>query len=223
MKIILVDDEPKALELLTGYLDHFDSVELVGTFRNGLNALERISLGDIDLLFLDIHMPHISGITLSRMIPDQTRVIFTTAHAEFAVESYEVDAIDYLLKPISLERFSLAMSKALQPDKPNPGSSRILVKSGSTLHRIQIQDILYLEKDGNYMTYHCEGQKILARASVLEALRDLPDTFVQTHKSFVVNLDQVTRFDKDELVVGPRSIPMGSSFRNSVLKRLNDA
>lgn len=103
MKAIIVDDEPRAIDLLKSYLEHFSSIELVATFRNGLKAYEYISKERVDLVFLDINMPHVSGISLSKMLPENLQVVFTTAYSEFAVESYEIQAIDYLVKPISLE------------------------------------------------------------------------------------------------------------------------
>lgn len=114
MKAIIVDDEPKAIELIQSYLSHFSVIELVGTFRNGLKAFQFMSKEPVDLLFLDINMPHLSGISLSKMVSKNTKIIFTTAYPEYAVESYDVEAVDYLLKPISLERFSKTIGKLLQ-------------------------------------------------------------------------------------------------------------
>ena len=114
MKAIIVDDEPKAIDLLKGYLAHFSSIELIASFRNGLKALEYCGKNRVDLVFLDINMPQLTGLSLSRMLPRETKVIFTTAHAEFAVDSYDVEAADYLLKPISLERFAKAIGKIME-------------------------------------------------------------------------------------------------------------
>ncbi len=137
MKAIIVDDEPKAIELLKSYLKHFSSIELVGTFRNGLKAFEFMNQEAVDLIFLDINMPHLSGISLSKMIDTKTKIIFTTAYSEYAVESYEVEAIDYLLKPISLERFTKTMSKVLSttPDTSERKSNTLMIKSGTKIFR----------------------------------------------------------------------------------------
>ena len=223
MKAIIVDDEPKAIDLLKGYLQHFSGLQLVNTFRNGLKAFEFLSKEKVDLVFLDINMPHISGISLSKMINPETKIIFTTAYSEFAVESYEVQAVDYLLKPISLERFTKAMSKILSLSKKESSQSHeniILLKSGTRLFRVDPNDILYLEKSGNYMTYHLKDQKILARESVQEALEALPGFFIQTHKSYIINIKIVSSLDKEDLNLQNTRVPIGSSYKEKLLESL---
>ncbi len=221
MTAIIVDDEPRAISLLESYLQHFSQIQLLGTFRNGLKAFESLSQQPVDLVFLDINMPHISGIDLSRLLPAQTKVIFTTAYSDYAVESYEVQAVDYLLKPISFERFAKAVSKMLAAPATvdNPAES-ILVKSGTEVHQLRLDELLFLEKDGNYLTYHLAAQKVLARSSVADALKALPDWFKQIHKSYAVNLRAVNRFDRESLHIGRRQLPIGPSFRELVMDYL---
>ena len=122
MKVIIVDDEPKAIELLVSYLKHFSNFKLEATFRNGLKALEFLNTNTVDVVFLDINMPHLSGLSLSKMIAPTIDIVFTTAYSEHALESYDVNAIDYLLKPISLERFSKTMAKLIAKNE-NKNSS----------------------------------------------------------------------------------------------------
>ena len=224
MKVIIVDDEPKAIELLKSYLAHFSSIELVGTFRNGLKAFEFVSKEHVDLILLDINMPHISGISLSKMLPDNIKVIFTTAYSDYAVESYEIQAIDYLVKPISLERFTKSISRILSSkisviEKEN---QLIFVKSGFETFRLESTSILYLEKDGNYMNYYCEDQKILARETIQEAFEKLSDNFIQTHKSYIVNLENISSFTNNELTIGKEKIPISETHKNEVLNRLEN-
>ena len=224
MKAIIVDDEPRAIDLLKRYLEHFSSIELVATFRNGLKAYDYISREPVDLIFLDINMPHVSGISLSKMLPDHVQVIFTTAHSEFAVESYEVQAIDYLVKPISLERFTKSMSRVLSQAKPpaeaKPEQKIIHVKSGFETFRLDTAQILFLEKDGNYMNYRCVDRNIMARETIRESLDKLPDTFIQTHKSYIVNTAKVVSYEKNMLNMGKDQIPVSDSFREKVFKAL---
>jgi len=222
MKAIIVDDEPKAIELLRSYLAHFSSIELVSTFRNGLKAFEFISKEPVDLIFLDINMPHISGISLAKMLPKNVKVIFTTAYSEFAVESYEIQAVDYLVKPISLERFTKSISRILPSSQSESasGNSIIIVKSGFEIFRLKSSSVIYLEKDGNYMTYYCENQNILARETIQQALDKLPDNFFQVHKSYIVNRDKIVSFDKNELNLSVDKIPISESFRKTVLNQL---
>jgi two-component system, LytTR family, response regulator len=227
MKVIIVDDEPRAIDLLKGYLEHFSSMELVATFRNGLKAYEYISKEPVDLIFLDINMPHISGISLSKMLPDHVKVIFTTAYSEYAVESYEIRAIDYLVKPISLERFTKSISRVFSHSGPAAEAEAekkiIHVKSGSETFRLDPTQILFLEKDGNYMIYHCAGRNVMARETISESLEKLPDTFIQTHKSYIVNTGNVVSYDKNILNMGKDQIPVSDSYREKVFRALKDS
>ncbi|PIQ17007.1 MAG: DNA-binding response regulator [Flavobacteriales bacterium CG18_big_fil_WC_8_21_14_2_50_32_9] len=224
MRAIIVDDEPKAIELLKSYLNHFSSIELVATFRNGLKAFEYISKEPVDLILLDINMPHITGISLSKMLPDNIKVIFTTAYSEYAVESYEIQAVDYLVKPISLERFTKSISRVLssKTHTTEKENQLIFVKSGFETFRLVSTSILFLEKDGNYMNYHCKNQKIMARETVQESMEKLPDTFIQTHKSFIINLENISSFTSNELTIGKEKIPISETYKNEVLKRLEN-
>ncbi|MDE3741279.1 LytR/AlgR family response regulator transcription factor [Maribacter polysaccharolyticus] len=224
MRTIIVDDEPKAIELLKNYLRHFSSIEVLATFRNGLKAFEFMTKEPVDLVFLDINMPHISGISLSRMLPENVKVVFTTAYSEFAVESYEIQAVDYLLKPISLERFTKAMSRILPDSQPLVSTEKniILVKSGFETFRLEKASILYLEKDGNYMNYHCRDQKIMTRETIREALVKLPKNFVRIHKSYIVNTEKIISFDANELNMGIQRIPISDTYRNSLFELLKN-
>ena len=223
MKVIVVDDEPRAIELIKNYLTHFDSVELTGTFRNPMQAFGFLTKEAVDLVFLDINMPHLSGISLSRMIPPGIKIIFTTAYSEYAVESYEVQAVDYLIKPISLERFTKAISRVfqIQDQQTRDQEPVISLKSGSKMYRIETKNILYLEKDGNYMMYHVTDQKILARESIAEAIQKLPDIFIRVHKSFIVNTNKIDSFDKNEIRIADNLIPISNSFRTAFVEKMS--
>ena len=224
MKAIIVDDEPKAIDLLKSYLEHFSSIELVASFRNGLKAYEYISKEPVDLIFLDINMPHVSGISLSKMLPGHVKVIFTTAYSDYAVESYEIQAIDYLVKPISLERFTKSISRVFSHAEHASEAALekkiVHVKSGFETFRLDTAQILFLEKDGNYMTYHCVDRNIMARETIRESLDKLPENFIQTHKSYIVNMDKVVSYDKNLLNMGTDKVPVSDSYREKVFKAL---
>lgn len=224
MKAIIIEDEPKAIALLEGYLTHFNSIELVGSFRNGLKAFEFIKQEEVDLIFLDINMPHLSGLSLSKMIPKDIRIIFTTAHAEHAVESYEVHTLDYLLKPISLERFTQAMAKVLETSEvlDKKQVDTLLLKSGNRVYRVVIDEIWYLQKEGNYMTYHLGEKKILCRESVAESLESLPNNFIQCHKSYIVNISHIRFFDKEEISIDSNRIPIGKAYKAKFLQAMKE-
>ncbi|MCB0599725.1 MAG: response regulator transcription factor [Saprospiraceae bacterium] len=213
MKAIIVDDEPKAIELLSNYLRMWGGIELVSTFRNSLKALEFLQEHPVDLILLDINMPHLSGMDLARMIPAHTRIIFTTAYSEFAVESYRLDAVDYLLKPITLERFIRAINKLGFHRESGPDANIQLIKSGNRTYQIPSDKIAFLEKEGNYMTYHTDQEKILARQSISEALEQLPDHFIQIHKSYIVNLHRVVYWSKEEVKIQDVILPVSTTYR----------
>jgi DNA-binding LytR/AlgR family response regulator len=218
MKAIIVDDEPKAIELIKSYLQHFKQVELVSTFRNGLKAFEFLNSNDIDLIFLDINMPHISGISLSKMIDKDVKIIFTTAYSEYAAESYEVAAIDYLLKPVTLERFMLAMGKLMNSgmDTISKKQSFLWIKSGNKTYKLSVDEILYLKKDGNYITYYTGESEIIARESISDALARLPQNFCRVHKSYIINAHEITAYDRDSIFISENIIPIGISYKQDL-------
>ncbi|OUS02868.1 hypothetical protein A9Q86_02130 [Flavobacteriales bacterium 33_180_T64] len=228
MKVIIVDDEPKAIALIASYLTHFSKFELVSTFRNGLKALEFLNTNVIDVIFLDINMPHLSGLSLSKMISPNTSIVFTTAYSEHALESYEVNAVDYLLKPISLDRFSKAITKLTNTnsavlksnDIHSEHSKTIFIKSGLETHQINLDAIEYIQKDGNYINYFVNGKKIMGRQSIAEALSLLNKNFFQIQKSYIVNFTKIDSVSSDYVVIGENKIPIGSQFKSFVLSRL---
>ena len=228
MKVIIVDDEPKAIALIASYLSHFSKFELVSTFRNGLKALEFLNTNPVDVVFLDINMPHLSGLSLSKMISPKTNTVFTTAYSEHALESYDVNAIDYLLKPISLERFSKTITKLsnkfdstnIENANERSESKTIFVKSGLETHQIQLDAIEYLQKDGNYMNYFMNGKKIMGRQSIAEALSHLNDNFFQIQKSYIVNFSKIESISTDFVVIGNTNIPIGSQFKSVLINKL---
>jgi two-component system LytT family response regulator len=228
MKVLIVDDEPRAIELLTSYLNHFSDFEIVGTFRNGLKALEFLNTNTVDVVFLDINMPHLSGLSLSKMIDSNTDIVFTTAYSEHALESYDVNALDYLLKPISLERFSKTITKLIDKhEKMNASSARseqsadtIFVKSGTETHQIKIVDINYLQKDGNYMYYFVNDKKIMARQSIAEALEGLTENFIQIQKSYIVNFLKIGSVSTNHVVIGDKQLPIGAQFKTVLFNKL---
>ena len=166
IKTIIVDDEPRAIELLRGYIDRIPQLTHLQSFQNPLEALQYISKNDVDLVFLDVNMPEISGISFIKSLIKKVHIILTTAYSEYAVESYNYDVDDYLLKPISFERFVKAISK-IAVEEPQIADDKegelLFVKTGYEKVKIIIDDIVYLEKDGNYMTYHTRTKKVLTR------------------------------------------------------------
>lgn len=228
MKVIIVDDEPGAIKLIASYLSHYSDFELVNTFRNGLKALEFLNTHEVDVVFLDINMPHLNGLSLAKMISPHTSIVFTTAYSEHAVESYSVEAIDYLLKPISLERFSKTATKLInQSVNLKQGvydqekiRETIFVKSGSEIHQVIINDIEYLKKDGNYMHYFTGDKKIMVRQNIAEAMSLLTSDFIQVQKSYLVNFTKIDSIKSNFVVINGSQIPIGVQFKDGLFNKM---
>ncbi|NNF35923.1 MAG: response regulator transcription factor [Saprospiraceae bacterium] len=220
---IIIDDEPKAIDLLKLYTDRHEDISVVGAFRDPIEAIRFLESHLVDLVFLDINMPKINGISLAKIIDKKSQIIFTTAYSEYAVESYDIGAVDYLLKPISYERFYKSIDKVRnQIKKQQLNSSFILIKSGNTSHRIEANHILFLQKDGNYIFYHTSSIRIMARESTSEALDKLPDQFIRVHKSFIINLNCVSKFTNENITIDSHEIPIGESFKKATHKILKE-
>ena len=228
MNCIAIDDEPKALEVIERYCRKSDLVDLKATFREPVKAIEFLNREKIDLIFLDINMPDINGMQLIQTLAAKPMVIFTTAYSNYAVESYNLNAVDYLLKPITFERFLAAVNKAsnfisfqskLPAKEDEPGT--IFIKSGPHTYQVKVADILYLEKDGNYITVHLKEKQILIRENMGDIFDMVPATeFVRVHKSFVVAIKHISMIEVHQLSINGVKIPVGSTYRELLRERL---
>ncbi len=212
---IAIDDEPKALEVIERYCGKTSQVSLRGCFREPVKAIEFLQREKVDLIFLDINMPDINGIALLQTLSSKPLIIFTTAYSHYAVESYELNALDYLLKPITFERFLIAVNKAAAVLSSEENT--IFFKSGPQTYQVKVADILYLEKDGNYITVHLIDKQILIRENMSDIFDLVPAAaFVRVHKSFVVAIRHITMIEVHQLLAGGVKIPIGSSYRENV-------
>jgi len=229
MKCIVVEDEPFALDLAKSYIEKTPMLSLLGTFTNPFKALTYLMENEVDLIFLDINMPELSGIQLLKSLPKTPMVIFTTAYPEYGAESYEYNAVDYLLKPIPYTRFLKAVNKALEvhntkkaetkPAVPKADTDKkedfLMLKSGTKLHKTAVDAILFVEGAGNYMAFHLkDGQKILSLLTMKELLELLPESqFVRVHKSYVVALQHIQTIERHQVVINGTKIPIGLTYR----------
>ena len=226
LKAIVIDDEPLALEVIRALTEKVIFVELAGYFTDSFQAMEFLQKTKVDLLFLDIKMPDISGIELLKSFPEPPMVIFTTAYSEYAVEGFELDAIDYLLKPFSLARFLKACNKAyvyheLKRNKKNSSSglSHVFIKSGYEQIRVELNNILYAESSGNYVMLVLEKQKITSRLTMNEAEALLPASdFIRIHRSYIVAKKHIQKMDKRTIWIQQTEIPIGSAYASEVEK-----
>ena len=229
MKTLIVEDEPKAIAILERYCKDVDSIDLQQSFRDPIKALDFIQKYEVDLIFLDINMPKISGLEFLNILKKKPKIIFTTAYSEYAVDSYDYEALDYLLKPIDFHRFVKAVSKAKQlinleastnHAKVETGTEKtIYIKSGPQLYKINISDILFLEKDGNYLIFHTKGKKMLSRQNMKDIFEILnPEEFIRVHKSYVVALKHIEVIESHQIRLGDLKIPVGRNYREDLMK-----
>ena len=219
MTAIAIDDEPIALEVIKSLASKVPFLELKATFTNAFEAIDFMQKNKIDLIFLDIKMPDISGIEFYKSLPRAPMVVFTTAYSEHAVEGFEVDAVDYLLKPFSMSRFLKACSKAngLLALKASVGepADHIFLKDGYEQVKVRLDDILYIEGAGNYLNFFLAGnQKLLTRTTINEIEQLLPDNqFTRIHRSYIVANNKVERYSRQAVFVSGIEIPIGNTYQ----------
>lgn len=225
LRAIAIDDEPIALDVVKALAGKVGFLELVGLYTDAYEAMKRLQQEKIDLLFLDIKMPDISGIELLRTLPTPPMVIFTTAYSEHAVQSFELDAVDYLLKPFSQSRFLKACNKAfelyeLKRHRGAPvATGHVFIKSGYGQVRVRLDDILYLQSTGNYMQFVLKEEKLLSRLTMSEAEALLPPpAFVRIHRSYLVASEKVERIERDCIWIAGRQLPIGAGYANEIAK-----
>ncbi|WP_339836981.1 LytTR family DNA-binding domain-containing protein [uncultured Maribacter sp.] len=217
---IVVDDEELARALLISYIEKLDFLNLVGEAENPLVALQLMKEYDVDVLFLDIQMPEIKGTDFAKMVDSNTKIIFTTAYSQYALEGYELNAVDYLLKPITFERFVTAVNK-VKSNKTLEKSNAITIKSGYDLHKVKYEDILYVVSDSEYVTFHLSDKKIISnqRLKVLE--QELPSSmFMRVHRSYIINKSSVTGLKGRDLLLSDVIIPVSDSYYEHVKQEL---
>ncbi|MFT3946377.1 MAG: LytTR family DNA-binding domain-containing protein [Agriterribacter sp.] len=227
LKTIAIDDEPIALEVVKSLSAKVPFIELKACFTNAFEALNYLQKERVDLIFLDIKMPDITGIEWLKSVPQPPMIIFTTAYSEHAVESFELDAVDYLLKPFSLARFLKAANKANELARlkniVDTKEESIFIKSGYEQVRILLNDLIYVQSAGNYLHFISANQKLLARLTMNEAESLLPASkFTRIHRSYIIANKRVTRIDKNSVWVEHTTIPIGAGYSAALEKITKD-
>ena len=220
MKAIAIDDEPIALDIVRSHASKVPFLELKAEFTDAFKALDYLQKESIDLIFLDIKMPDISGIDFFNSLPKKPLLIFTTAYTEHAVTSFEMDAVDYLLKPFSLSRFIKGCNKAFElynARNANQTLDHIYIKTGYEQLKVMYEDILYLEAAGNYVTFVLKDKKILSRSTFLEAVNLLPtEKFARIHRSFVVAIHKIDKVERHQVTINHIKIPLSEAYRQNL-------
>ncbi len=226
MNCIIVDDEPLARKAIEKMVYQTDNLEVVASFNGADATREFLAKNAVDLVFLDIQMPGVNGIEFARTIPKKTLVVFTTAFHEFASESYEVDAIDYLIKPIKLERFQKAVEKAqtycklfhtdyINSNIENISDDYIFVRAERRIHKVHFSDILFIEGLKDYVVIYLENQKVITLMNI-KTIHDLipKSFFVRVSKSYIINVNNIDSVDNNTVYIGENEIPIGNIYRD---------
>lgn len=221
LRAIAIDDEPLALEVIKSHASKVSFLDLQETYTDAFKAIDFLQQNEVDLVFLDIKMPDISGMEFATLLRNnKPMIIFTTAYSEHAVKSFELDAVDYLLKPFSLVRFTKACTKAhelWQLRHQATVQDYLFIKTGYEQVKIVLDDILYLAANGNYITFQLEGEKHLSRMTFSEAEALLNKNFIRVHRSFIVNKEKITKIERHQLTLGQSLVPIGSSYAENLM------
>lgn len=233
-KCIIVDDEPLAIEVIENHLSKFEDFEIVATCNNAVSAFEIIRKKQVDLIFLDIQMPKITGVDFLKSLKHSPKVIFTTAYRDYAIDAYELDVVDYLLKPISFERFLKAVNKYYEVSGRdltifNPTESLVIdhepytyIKADKKLHKVFLKDIIYIEALKDYVKIICNKKTLITKHSISTFEEKLPpESFIRIHRSYIINVAKIEAFNSTEIDILDRQLPIGRSYKNQVLKILN--
>ena len=223
IKCIVVDDEPLAVSLLGSYVEKIPFFELVFSTENPIEALEYIRKNEADLIFLDIQMSELSGINFMKIVGDKLKYILTTAYSEYALEGYEHNVIDYLLKPISFDRFQKSALKAQErfPTNETSANSYFFVKSSGQQHKINFDEILYIESIKDYVNIKTDNQEYIVLDTLKSLEKQLSDRFTRIHKSFIVNVDKIIRINPKTIsLLLEIEIPMGETYKSDFFLKL---
>jgi DNA-binding LytR/AlgR family response regulator len=227
MNCIIIEDQPPAQRILKKYIEEIGTLNLVGVFPDALKALELLNSTAVDLIFLDIHLPKLSGIDFLKSLPSPPHVILTTAFPDYALESYEFNVVDYLLKPFSFTRFVKAISKIPNrnaSEKTNPDTSKttsIFVKTGYDYIRVEIEDIIFIRSDADYTELVTNGKKYLSSETLRHWEQELDkDLFFRTHKSYMINGDKITKISGNQVfLMHDHQIPIGRTYKEAFAQR----
>ncbi len=235
MKCVIIDDEPLAVDVIETYVHKIGGMEIVAKCNNPLDAITILNKHQVDLVFLDIEMPNLTGLDLVKTVENIPQFIFTTAYPQHALEGFELNATDYLVKPIPFQRFLKAVSRAKEKysleqsiaTKPNTSSGEnnndfIFVKSEYENIKVNTQDIEYIEGLKDYIKIHLKDQAktLLTLSSFKAILEKLPSNFIRTHRSYIINIDCIRALQKSNVIINDTRIPIGETYKEVVLKRL---
>ncbi len=230
LRCLIVDDEELAQNILETYVKRIPDLLLIGRCDNAIETLSFLNREQIDLIFLDINMPELSGLEMLRSMDHAPMVILTTAYSEYAVESYEYNVVDYLLKPISFERFLKAANKAIKlfagryketPTSLSEENKFIFLKVDGIIRKFEYGELLYFESYGNYLKIHTTGKAATVRLTMQELEESISEIkFIRVHKSYLVNISKIDRISGNRIIIGDVEVPVGNTYKQVVLKKI---
>ncbi len=220
---LIVDDEQIAREILETYISPFTQLELLGQCQNAIEAASFLSQQSVDVIFLDIEMPEIGGLSFLKSLNNPPKIIITTAYREFALDGYELNVVDYLLKPISQERFLKAVNRLFEVTASSEAPDHVYLKVDGKMVKVVFDDIYYIEGLNNYVKIFIQDQFLISYQKLSYLEKALPnEKFVRCHRSYIINLDKVTAFTNNDLEMGKDEFPIGAKYRESVENALRD-
>lgn len=231
LRCLLVDDEPPALDILRTYIDATPMLEIAGECHHAMAAFEFIQNNSVDLIFLDINMPKLTGIDFLRALPSPPKVIFTTAHRDYAVDGFELGAVDYLLKPYSLDRFLRAVHRAINPEQKHAGSHKetltteterfLYVRADRKMVKILVDEIRYIESLKDYVRIFLPDRQVITKQTITALGEMLPEyDFTRIHRSFIVAVNKIDSYNLNAVFIGKTELPVGPLYKHELAKRL---
>ena len=227
IKCLIVDDEPLAIKLIENHISKIETLEVVATANNALKAFEILTINQIDLMFLDIKMPNITGIDFLKSLKNPPKTIITTAYRDFAIEGFELEVVDYLLKPVTFERFFKSVERVIRTPALLPLTEKkqdfILLKASGKNYRIILEEIVYIESVKDYVKVHkTDGVEVTAKYKIGDLENELSqELFTRVHRSFIINNAKITAFSTNDFELGNIQIPIGSSYKEQSQKLID--
>ena len=224
LRCIIVDDEPLSHEILENYIGKVPGLELTNSFYNAIDALAYLNENNTDLIFLDINMPELSGVGLLKSLQNAPAVIFTSAYPEYAVDGFELEIADFLLKPFSFERFLKALNKVSQSNKivaKQIADGFLVVKTGKKIYRIKHNEILYFESAGDYVKVHTAQKVHVVNETLKQFVSSLPTKdFLRIHRSFIISISKIDYLEGNQVYISKQPIPIGNSYKEGLVARM---
>jgi two-component system LytT family response regulator len=221
LKCVVVDDEPMAREILEIYIAKTPNLDLIASCKNAAEVIFLLQDNEVDVFFLDINMPEITGLSLAKIINQKSQIIFTTAYREYAIDGFNLNVVDYLLKPISFDRFLQAVQKVAQSEITEINTDFMFVRSDRKMVKIDFNTILYIESLSDYVKIFTSEKTIVVRETITSLEEKLPvKKFIRIHRSFIISLQNITSYTNEFIEINQKALPISRSYKESVLQKL---